>query len=77
MQGKVKFFDNDRGFGFIVSEGKEYFVHFSEVNTSAEEFKTLNSGDRVNFEAGTSPKGAVARQVTVEGPDNPQYINRE
>lgn len=61
--GKVKFFDEKKGFGFITpDEGtKDVFVHFS--NISAEGFRTLSEGQEVEFEAGEGRKGPEARNV--------------
>jgi CspA family cold shock protein len=61
-QGKVKWFNNDKGFGFIESEGKDYFVHFKEVIKDG--FKTLTPDERVSFIPSSSPKGATATKVT-------------
>lgn len=63
MQGKVKWFNDTKGFGFIESNGKEYFVHFKEIQSNG--FKTLNEGDVVTFIDSTSPKGLVAKSVSV------------
>lgn len=62
MQGTVKWFSDKKGFGFIAADGKDYFVHFKEIQSSG--FKTLQDGDIVSFTPATSPKGAVATQVT-------------
>ena len=60
--GKVKWFDERRGFGFITQEGGEdVFVHFSSIQ--GEGFKTLSEGDPVEFEATKGPKGLQATQV--------------
>jgi len=61
QNGIVKWFDNAKGFGFIESKGKEYFVHFKEIQTDG--FKTLAEGIKVTFDAQTSPKGPVAKNV--------------
>jgi len=64
-QGKVKWFDGKKGYGFVAnpSDGKDYFVHFSEIQTDG--FKTLDEGQEVEFEIGQSTKGEVAKNVTV------------
>lgn len=61
QKGKVKWFNEAKGFGFIESEGKDYFVHYKEIK--AEGFKTLHEGDLVKFEPGTGNKGPVAKEV--------------
>jgi CspA family cold shock protein len=60
--GKVKFFNEDKGFGFITEDetGKEFFVHITEVNGD-----TLNEGDNVEFEIAESDKGLNAVEVNV------------
>lgn len=63
QNGIVKWFNDGKGFGFIASEGKDYFVHFKEIQGQG--FKSLKEGDKVSFEAGSSPKGAVAKNVVV------------
>jgi CspA family cold shock protein len=62
-EGKVKWFDGKKGYGFVAnpSDGKDYFVHFSEIQT--EGFKTLDEGQEVEFEIGQSTKGEVAINV--------------
>lgn len=62
VQGTVKFFDGDRGFGFISREnGDDVFVHVS--NIQGEGFKTLADGQAVEFEVGPGRKGDEARNV--------------
>jgi len=61
-QGKVKFFDTDRGFGFIKEDGsdKEHFVHVSGINGSS-----LNENDEVTFELIEGKKGMNAVNVSL------------
>ena len=63
--GTVKWFDAKKGYGFIydtATDGsKDYFVHFSEIQTDG--FKTLEEGQKVEFEIGEGTKGAVAKNV--------------
>lgn len=64
MLGKVKFFDEKRGFGFIISQtGEELFVHYSSINK--EGFKTLLPDQRVDFDEGSNDKGKTAINVQV------------
>ena len=67
QHGKVKWFNDGKGFGFIESEGKDFFVHFSEVQGKG--FKSLKEGDKVSFETASSPKGMVAKNVCVKTGD--------
>ena len=64
QKGIVKWFNDGKGFGFIASEGSDYFVHFKEIQGQG--FKSLKEGDRVSFEQGQSPKGPVAKNVRIE-----------
>ena len=63
MKGTVKWFNESKGFGFIEQEeGKDVFVHYSAIAGSG--FKTLNEGDKVQFEIVDGPKGPAAANVT-------------
>ena len=60
--GKVKWFDNKKGFGFIAHEqGKDVFVHHTCISGTG--FKTLNEGDQVDFDLVDSEKGPKALNV--------------
>lgn len=60
--GKVKWFNRTKGFGFIEREsGADVFVHFSAIQ--AEGFKVLDEGDEVEFEVVEGPKGPQAANV--------------
>lgn len=63
-QGKVKWFDEAKGYGFIVPNegGKEVFVHYSSIEGNG--FKTLKEGDLVSYELTEGPKGPQATKVT-------------
>jgi CspA family cold shock protein len=61
-QGTVKWFSNEKGFGFIAqAEGEDVFVHFSAV--AAQGFKSLAEGDQVEFDVTRGPKGLQAANV--------------
>lgn len=65
MKGTVKWFNPEKGFGFITCEdGNDIFVHFSEIKM--EGYKTLEEGEKVNFDIKETPKGNLAQNVTVE-----------
>jgi CspA family cold shock protein len=60
--GKVKWFDNKKGFGFIAQDsGQDIFVHYSSIEGGG--FKTLNEGDEVSFEVISGDKGLKAQNV--------------
>lgn len=62
MQGKVKWFNAEKGFGFIESnEGGDVFVHFSAIQT--EGFKTLDEGQEVEFDITEGNRGPQAANV--------------
>lgn len=64
MTGKVKWFDGKKGYGFITEDsGKEVFVHFSGIVKDG--FKSLNEGQKVEFELGHGSKGEQAVNVSV------------
>jgi CspA family cold shock protein len=63
VRGKVKWFNEAKGFGFITQEGGEdVFVHFSAIEGTSG-FKTLADGDEVEFEVQRGPKGLQASKV--------------
>lgn len=65
-QGRVKWFNNAKGYGFIVQEGgPEVFVHYSAIQ--GEGYKTLTEGQEVDFEIADSDKGPQATDVTPKG----------
>jgi len=64
VQGTVKWFNADKGFGFISQEdGEDLFVHYSEIQNSG--FRTLEEGATVEFEITQGKKGQQASSVTV------------
>ena len=61
--GTVKWFNNAKGYGFIVrDDGDDVFVHYKAIDS--EGYKTLNEGDEVQFESEAGPKGVHATFVT-------------
>ena len=65
--GTVKWFSNDKGYGFITPDesGEDLFVHFSAIAGSG--FKTLDEGAKVSFEVTQGQKGPQATDVQVGG----------
>jgi CspA family cold shock protein len=64
VQGTVKWFNSEKGYGFITQEdGPDLFVHYSEIQSGG--FRSLNDGDRVEFEITDGKKGKQASAVTV------------
>ena len=62
LQGTVKWFNNKRGWGFIVKEdGEDIFVHYSAIK--GEGFKSLTEGQRVQFEIENGSNGPAAANV--------------
>jgi CspA family cold shock protein len=63
IEGTVKWFNESKGFGFLSQEGgPDVFVHHTEIRT--EGYRTLNEGQKVQFEVVDSPKGPRAANVT-------------
>ncbi|WP_461205327.1 cold shock domain-containing protein [Clostridium sp. DL1XJH146] len=63
MTGTVKWFNAEKGFGFITTEeGNDVFAHFSQINK--EGFKTLEEGEKVSFDIVEGPKGPQAEKIT-------------
>jgi cold shock protein len=61
-QGTVKWFNNEKGYGFISrNSGDDVFVHHSAIQGSG--FKSLNEGDSVEFDVAKGPKGLQAQNV--------------
>ena len=65
--GTVKWFNNDKGFGFITPDegGRDLFVHHSAINGSG--FRSLEDGARVHYEEEEGPKGPKAINVEATG----------
>jgi len=64
MRGTVKFFNAEKGYGFIARDGgKDVFVHFS--NIAGDGYKTLVEGQTVEFDVGQGRKGEEAQNVVV------------
>ena len=63
-QGTVKWFNSEKGFGFITPDGgaKDVFVHHSEIQQDG--FRSLEENQRVQFEISQGPKGPQAVRVT-------------
>ena len=63
-KGTVKWFNAEKGFGFIAPEdgSKDVFVHYSEIQGNG--FRSLEENQRVQFEVGQGPKGPQATQVS-------------
>lgn len=62
LTGTVKWFNNDKGYGFLSFDGnRDAFVHYSEIQS--EGFKTLEEGDQVEFELAEEGRGPKAKNV--------------
>ena len=63
MKGTVKWFNQEKGFGFITGEdGKDIFAHFSQIQKDG--FKTLNENEEVTYEVTQGQKGPQASNIT-------------
>lgn len=65
QKGTVKWFNQGKGFGFISSNGKDYFAHFKAIQSPG--YKTLTDGQSVTFIAVENPKGPVAENILIDG----------
>lgn len=64
--GIVKWFNADKGFGFIEQkQGPDVFVHFKNIISTNNSFKTLDEGQSVQFKLGQGPKGPQAEEVSI------------
>ena len=64
MNGTVKWFNGEKGFGFITGEdGNDVFAHFSQINS--EGYKSLEEGQKVSYDVVKGPKGPQAENITV------------
>jgi CspA family cold shock protein len=67
MSGRVKWFNNTKGYGFIQQDnGDDVFVHYSAIQEQG--FKSLDEGQPVEFEISQGPKGPQAEKVIKVGP---------
>ena len=66
VNGTVKWFDNEKGFGFIEQEngGKDVFVHYRQINNNGYGRVSLEEGQKVTFDIGEGQKGPQAENVT-------------
>lgn len=65
MKGTVKWFNEEKGFGFITGEdGKDVFVHFSQINKNG--FKTLKESEEVEYSVTKSVRGMQAENIIVK-----------
>jgi CspA family cold shock protein len=65
-EGVVKWFSNEKGYGFIAQpDSEDVFVHFSAIQ--ADGYKTLNEGQKVEFDITEGPKGKQAANVRIVG----------
>lgn len=63
MDGTVKWFNAEKGYGFIAGDdGKDVFAHHSQINATG--FKTLEEGQKVTFDVVEGPKGLQAENIT-------------
>ena len=81
LSGKVKWFNNAKGYGFIVEDGKseDLFAHYSAIKMDG--YKTLKAGQPVQFEIIQGPKGLhavdISAQVTAVAPESVPHHERQ
>ena len=76
MRGRVKWFDAQKGYGFIEREGEEdVFVHYSAIQE--EGYKTLDDGEEVEFDVIQGDRGPQAAKVSRLGPPPPAPTDEE
>ncbi|HBC96290.1 MAG TPA: cold-shock protein [Clostridium sp.] len=64
MKGTVKWFNGNKGYGFITGEdGKDTFAHYSQINSDG--YKTLEEGQKVSYDIGEGRKGTEAENITI------------
>lgn len=64
MNGTVKWFNSEKGFGFITGEdGKDVFAHFSQINVDG--YKTLEEGQKVSYDVVQGQKGPQAENINI------------
>lgn len=64
MNGTVKWFNTEKGFGFITGDdGTDVFAHFSQINV--EGYKALEEGQKVSYDVVEGPKGPQAENITI------------
>ena len=75
-QGTVKWFNSEKGFGFIAPDGgaEDVFVHFSEISGSG--YRSLEENQRVTFDIGQGAKGPQATSGPAGKPAGPLFISR-
>ena len=73
-RGKVKWFSNAKGYGFIqLEDGSDAFAHYSDIVAAEGEFKTLEESEDVEFELEQGDKGLKARKIVrIAAPDSAQ-----
>lgn len=64
LTGTVKWFDGEKGYGFITVDDTDYFMHYSSINIYQKERSNLDKNDTVEFEPGKNDKGLLATNVT-------------
>lgn len=64
MTGTVKWFNSEKGYGFITADdGKDVFAHYSQINSNG--FKTLEEGQKVTFDLAQGSKGPQAENIVI------------